>query len=415
MPYRLNALRDPVEIEHDGEPVAAERGEPIAVALLGSDRLPLARSPKLHRPRGPYCLRGGCDGCLARVDGVPNVMTCLSPVRGGERVETQNVLGSRDLDVLRATDFLFPRGIDHHRLLAGVRGLSAVVQSFARRVAGLGRLPAAPAGPSAGERLDVEFLIVGGGAAGLSAAEVLGRRALLVDDGLELGGSLAALAPEHASALAGAARTAGAELRARTTALGLYREPASGAGRIHALLIGPGRVSLAVAGAVLLATGAHDGVACFDRNDTPGVMSARAGLRLWRAGVAADARIVLAGRQRFAARLAELAAPQVVASCGVEELVRAGGRTRLSSLIFRSDGGERRVRAGALLVDAPGGRAFELAVQAGARVRFDRELGYLPEADRDGGIAERVFAAGSLLGAQDSPREGAALARRLKP
>src|SRR5687768_17814674 len=28
-----------------------------------------------------------------------------------------------------------------------------------------------------------------------------------------------------------------------------------------------------------------------------------------------------------------------------------------------------------------------------------------PEADRDGGIAERVFAAGSLLGAQDSPRD----------
>src|SRR5678815_669997 len=108
MPFRLSAPREPVELFDDGESFLAERGESLAAALMAADRLPLARSPKLHRPRGPYCLRGGCDGCLARVDGVPNVMTCLRAARGGERIETQNVVGSRTADLLRVTAWFFP-------------------------------------------------------------------------------------------------------------------------------------------------------------------------------------------------------------------------------------------------------------------------------------------------------------------
>ena len=74
---RARAPVDPVTIYLDGDAVTAERGEPLAMALLAADKVTLARSPKLHRPRAPSCLRGACDGCLARVDGEPNVMTCL--------------------------------------------------------------------------------------------------------------------------------------------------------------------------------------------------------------------------------------------------------------------------------------------------------------------------------------------------
>src|SRR5262245_66085637 len=112
---RARALRDPVPGFLDGEPVPAERGEPIAVALLAADKTILARSPKLHRPRGPTCLRGACDGCLARVDGEPNVMTCFRPAQGGERVESQNVVGSRRADLLRVTDWFFAKGLGHHQ------------------------------------------------------------------------------------------------------------------------------------------------------------------------------------------------------------------------------------------------------------------------------------------------------------
>src|SRR5688572_6109783 len=95
---RTRALRAPVTIYLDGAAVPADQGEPLAVALVASGRVTLARSPKLHRPRAPSCLRGACDGCLARVDGVPNVMTCLRPAAGGERIEVQNVIGSRRAD-----------------------------------------------------------------------------------------------------------------------------------------------------------------------------------------------------------------------------------------------------------------------------------------------------------------------------
>ena len=87
-----------VTLEFDGEEVVAERGEPVAVALVASGRWALARSAKFHRPRGPSCLRAACDGCLARVDGEPNVMTCRVPAAEGTRVETQNVVGSADTD-----------------------------------------------------------------------------------------------------------------------------------------------------------------------------------------------------------------------------------------------------------------------------------------------------------------------------
>ena len=48
---RTRELRDPVTVHLDGSPVTAERGEPLAVALLADDKTILARSPKLHRPR----------------------------------------------------------------------------------------------------------------------------------------------------------------------------------------------------------------------------------------------------------------------------------------------------------------------------------------------------------------------------
>src|ERR1700730_17951092 len=138
---RLQPPRDPVTIQFDGDPVVADRGEPVAVSLLAAGYLALARSPKFHRPRGPSCLRGGCDGCLARVDKVPNVMTCRTPAAAGMCIETQNVVGSPRADLLRAADWFFPEGMNHHELLAGVPGMERILQGLARRVAGLGKLP----------------------------------------------------------------------------------------------------------------------------------------------------------------------------------------------------------------------------------------------------------------------------------
>ncbi|MEO7111134.1 MAG: (2Fe-2S)-binding protein, partial [Polyangiaceae bacterium] len=151
----------------DGAEVRAEKGEPAAVALISAGHLRIARSPKFHRPRGVSCMRAACDGCLARVDGVPNVMTCRTPAKDGMEIVTQNTLGTHDIDLLRLTDWFFPRGLNHHELFAGVVGVETLMQGFARRVAGLGKLPAHIEEPKKSERRSVDVLVIGSGPAGM--------------------------------------------------------------------------------------------------------------------------------------------------------------------------------------------------------------------------------------------------------
>ncbi|HWA76927.1 MAG TPA: (2Fe-2S)-binding protein [Polyangiaceae bacterium] len=412
MSHRLTPIRHKAEFLHDGDLIAAELGEPLAHSLIAEGRLALARSPKLHRPRGPYCLRAACDGCLVRVDGVPNVMACRHRVQGGETVETQNVLGSRELDLLQATDFLFPHGMDHHRLFAGVRGVSAVVQRVARRIAGLGRLADEPAPVREAAHESRDVVIVGGGAAGLAAASVLGPRALLVDDALELGGSLGLLAPERAEQCLRAAREAGAELRSETSAVGVYRdttnEPA-----LSVLLSGPSGVSLVRVRFLLLASGGHDANPGFAGNDLPGIFSARAALSLLKGEIAPGERVAVVGQGPFAeqARLA-LGKRCVITLAGDRAITRVEGRQALSAIFLHE--GPRRVKVDALLYDGPRAPAFELAVQAGGHTRFDPARGYLPELDAQSRAAPGVFCAGSLTGrAESSEQQGTRAARQI--
>ncbi len=396
MPHRLRELEHAVSLTHDGESLRAELGEPLAVALCAGHGYALSRSPKLHRPRGPYCFRGACEGCLVRVDGVPNVMACQRRVRGGEQVETQNVIGSRELDLLGATDYLFPRGMDHHRLFAGVRGVSSLVQAFAHHVSGLGVLPEANVETKPATRQQVDVLVVGGGRAGLGAALELGAKALVVDDQPEPGGALALLAPPEAARLAQRVRESGARLWPATTVVGLYREPDDGSGRLTALLVGENGATLVRCRSALLAPGCHDAAPSFENNDLPGVLSARAALALLRAGVAPGKRVLVVGEGRFARCFVDQSRGHLqTTELEPESVVRALGRPELTGLRVRGAGAERRLRADAVVFDAPGAPAFELAVQAGAEVRFDPTHGYVPVHDAQGKVAEGVYVAGS--------------------
>lgn len=396
-----------VEFLHDGELLGAQAGESLAHALIAAGRLVLARSPKLHRPRGPYCLRAACDGCLMRVDGRPNVLACRTRLVGGETVETQNVLGTRELDLLSATDFLFPHGIDAHRLLTSVTGASGVVTKLARRIAGLGRLPDEVVPPTPAERRQVDILIVGGGAAGLELAAAFGARATLIDDALELGGMKRCLEPKSAQDLIARARTAGAELFAETTALGVYREPDDGSGRLNVPCSRAGRITLYRARWLLLASGCHDAVPSFIGADLPGVLSARAGLELEAAGIVPDERVILVGASAAISTLGRRLEGHVVSQ--IEEptdVERAVGKLRLRGALVRSrEGALRRLRAGVLFYDAPSAPAFELAVQSGGAVEYVAGRGYVPVLDPGGRAAPNVFCAGSMTGIEDPLRD----------
>ena len=81
--------RRTVRIEVDGDTTEAIAGEPIAAALLASGKTVFRYTHKRHEPRGVFCAIGRCTDCMLVVDGVPNVRTCVTPVRDGMKVETQ--------------------------------------------------------------------------------------------------------------------------------------------------------------------------------------------------------------------------------------------------------------------------------------------------------------------------------------
>lgn len=398
MTLRARPIRHPVELLHDGELVSAEAGEPLAFSLIADERLLLARSPKLHRARGPFCLRAACDGCLVRVDGVPNVMACRKKVLGGETVETQNVVGSRELDLLAATDFFFPHGIDHHRLFAGVAGVSQVVQRAARRIAGLGRLPDAPTEVLESEQREVEVLVVGGGASGLRVAAGLGPRCLLVEESSTLGGARALVRSSEAAERVEAARASGAELLTETCAVGVF-----GAKPFGVLLAHERGVTWVRAERLVLANGGHDAIPEFANGDLPGVFSARAGLELARGGVRPGRRIALLGHGDCTEALVrQLGEALVLRVESADDVTAAVGSQRVTGLETKR--GKASPKLDAILYDAPEPPAFELAVQAGARVRFEAALGYVLERDELGRIAENAFAVGRLSARADGSR-----------
>jgi sarcosine oxidase subunit alpha len=389
---------DPVTIYLDGAPVPAERGEPLAAALLAADKTILARSPKLHRPRGPSCFRGGCDGCLARVDGVPNVMTCLRPATGGERIDAQNVVGSRKADLLRVTDWFFAKGLDHHHLMAGVPGLSDVMTSVARKVAGLGRLPSQPVAARPARQIEADVVVAGGGVTGVAAASrlaSLGLRTLLVDDGLVLGGALAA-APALAAEIFGRCPLVGVEVLSRSVAAGDYE------GRILAVT-DDAEAILVRPRATLFATGAHDGVLAVPGNDLPGVLSARALTRLVNAGIVPDGPVALVGSGFWADELARALGEGEILRFSPDELVDVRGTAGVRTVTVRKGGALSTPVVAVVALALPGAPAFELAAQAGAETRFDPALGYVVVTDAEGRAAPSVWAAGECTGKPFDP------------
>lgn len=79
-----------VTILVDGRAVPAVAGEPIASALIAAGIRTFRRTRATQEPRGYFCGIGLCSDCMMIVDGVPNVRTCVTPVRDGMTVTTQH-------------------------------------------------------------------------------------------------------------------------------------------------------------------------------------------------------------------------------------------------------------------------------------------------------------------------------------
>ena len=401
MSSRARPIKHRVTIMLDGEPVEAERGEPVAAALVAAGKTTIARSPKFHRPRGPSCMRGACDGCLARVDETPNVMTCLVPAEEGTAVVTQNRIGPRDNDLLRMTDWFFPEGMNHHELFAGVPGIQSIMQGFARRVAGLGKLPLEGTPPRTASRRTADVVVVGAGPSGMAVAVRLaraGRAVEVIDDQLAPGGGMTALAREDAESFReirngfDAGVVSGAiRLRSRTTAGAVY-------GR-DLLVAGEDGAEILEAKALVLACGAHDGALAFEGNDVPNVMSARAAGWLLSMGVLIGKQIAVVvpeGGGPFGESFARAAASLAEVRVLHGDPLAIRGTDRAKGVRVRTAKSEREVDADAVVIDAPRSPAYELCEQAGAIVVHEPR-GFVVRT-QDGKIADGIWATGEVCG-----------------
>jgi sarcosine oxidase subunit alpha len=410
----------------DGRRVPARTGESVTSALLAAGRPLLSRSPRYHRPRGPFCLAGSCASCLVRAGGVPNVRACETPCAEGLVVDTQNTWGGAEKDLLGAIDVLAPRGIDPHRLGTWSRLASRVAVSTSRRLAGLGRLqervPAPwPAAPE--ERFDA--LVVGGGPAGLGAAAALARegaRVLLCERERSLGGRLRCrLGLEGDPPLAWAAdvihavRGAGGEIALAAAAVGLWSCASAGGEALVAMPQRPSsgepRMRLVRAPRVVLACGTWAQPPVFEGNDLPGILGARGlATALAEDGVVPGERAVVLGGGPEARAVAErLDGAGMQVELLAADVVRARGGRRLAAVDL-DDG--RTVPCDTLVVATARAPAAELAREAGAALDLDPATGIAwPRAEDDGRVAPGAWAAGEVLG-PCSARDAAAAGRR---
>jgi len=128
----------------------AKTDEMISSALFANGIHTFGHHPKDNSPQGLFCANGQCSQCMVIADGLP-VKACMTAVKPGMRV--------------------FP-----------TEGLPVLPD-----------IPLEPIHTAPTLRISVEALIIGGGPAGLSAAQELGKAGLsvlLVDDKDKLGGKL---------------------------------------------------------------------------------------------------------------------------------------------------------------------------------------------------------------------------------
>lgn len=361
---RRTQPENPVQFSFDGEPFVGSAGDSLAVALWAAGQRSLSRSPKYHRPRGPFCFTGQCEGCLVRVQGTPNTMACQVRLTEGMEAAAQNYLGSPKFDLLRVADWMFPAGLNHHEFMAGVPVAEDLMKAMARRIAGLGTLPDGAPPLRAARREEVAVLVVGGGIAGRAVADAL-PLARVVDAG----------SSEHAGS--------------DHIAIGVY-----GASNhsLEVLVVGPSGTVLYAPRALVLAPGAHEALPVFENNDLPGILSLRGALAL-------AARNVDAGQSPL---VVELPAGTGLGRAFATER----GHRHVQGAISAAAGSssvERVVVDGttyetdALIIDGPRSPAFELAVQAGATAE-PAAFGFRIRIDTDGRAAPGVWACGEATG-----------------
>jgi predicted molibdopterin-dependent oxidoreductase YjgC len=82
-----------VNIIVNGKKIKAFEGDTIAAAMFDNNLKVNRTTPRYYEPRGVFCNKGRCTDCIMKVDGQPNIRTCVTRVRDGMVVESIYGLG----------------------------------------------------------------------------------------------------------------------------------------------------------------------------------------------------------------------------------------------------------------------------------------------------------------------------------
>ncbi len=321
MGYRLESgghidRRRPLHFRWNGRQLAGFAGDTIASALLANGVDIIGRGMKFHRPRG--VLSAGAEEPNALVtlgrgpELEPSARATMIPLREGLEVSAQKGWPSVHFDLGRIFDLtapLWPAGFYNKTFTWPSWHL---YEPVIRHVAGLARAPDHP-DPSRYEAVNAhcDLLVVGGGPAGLLAAQAAARAGLeviLAEQDSECGGQLLAsdATIDSASGMTWVASVLGELAASRTvtlltgtTAFGLYDHGTAGLLQQLGTQRGPRifrqRYWRVRAKQTLLTAGAIEQPLVFERNDLPGILLAGA-IRQYvnRYAVATGRRVVFA-------------------------------------------------------------------------------------------------------------------------
>ncbi len=398
---RLSSPQPAVSFELDGQTLQGQSHDTVASAMLACGETLFSRSIKYHRPRGAFCFSGACAQCLMRIDGLPNLPACQTPLSPGMRVERQNAFPSAKVDIFSITDWFFPKGLNHHELFAGVPLAEDVMAKVARQLAGLGQLPEKGGPPMAPLQVRrVPMAIIGGGSAGLSAALTLAKEKVpfvLFERTLRPGGRLRHDAPAPDDPPLPDRLGQVDWLQLESTALGIFDD----GGERFFIVRTPTGLQQVFFGKALLALGGYPSMLTFENNDLPGIYAGPAVARLIRQfRLLPGERFSLVGSPEDCAPYATLLGnhqANVVTPYG--QPVRAHGVSHVTDVTVLLDGQERKVACDTIVVCAKNSPSFELAEQGGAQVRFNPASGtFAVVADEQGLAAKALYVAGQLLG-----------------
>ncbi len=73
----------------EGETLEGIDGEPVAAALAAAGIKDFHYSHTYREARGLFCGIGQCQECVMVIDGVPNIRTCITPLRKGMVIRRQ--------------------------------------------------------------------------------------------------------------------------------------------------------------------------------------------------------------------------------------------------------------------------------------------------------------------------------------